>query len=127
VKTVYAIVAAFLVVSVRASGQTNNHFFPKRPPHATLRQDHGVLLSYGAGNDTAGLAIKRSSGERVQFFMAFPTIVNGRRFNVYSCSHDQLCAPPGIQFGKTAVTVFYWIQKAPWGDQVKVSDTIVTR
>jgi hypothetical protein len=127
VKAFFAIAAALLVTSARTSGQTNYHFFPKRPMQVTLHHDYGILLSYGSGNDTAGLAIKRPTGERVQFFMAFPTVVNGRRFSIYSCTHYQNCAPPGIQFGKTAVTVTYWTARAPWGENVEVSDTIDTR
>jgi hypothetical protein len=118
------IVGFFYAVSV-SSACAQNAFFPLRPAHVPpLHYISGTIVSYGAGNDTAGLAIRGSSGKLVQFFLASPSRINAMSYDVTKCS-DRGCGTTLI-FGRTKVRVEYWMQRAPWGESVKVSNSIVT-
>ena len=127
--------AIFVLTMIAAPLQANaqsSHFFPVRPAHVTIKSMTGVLAAWGQGNDTAGLAIREPGGRLVQFFMGRNRKVNGR-------TYDCLVAPePGkrrdyrecrewpsdIAVGHTLVRVDFWLQKAPWGEFVRVSDAI---
>ncbi len=113
---------SLLCYSVNA--QTNYHFFPVRPKHVKLLYDYGILVDYSAGNDSAGLSIRRPNGKVVSFYLASPAAANGRPFDVYHCPRRPDCAPPNIHFNKTRVRVTYWMQMAPWGRNEKVSNLI---
>lgn len=109
------------------SAQTNYHFFPMRPAHVHELFSYGVLVSYGAGNDTAGLAIRKANRKLEQFFLASPAIVNGKPFNPYLCRGVKVCPMPHIIFDRTPIRVTFWMQRAPWGGLEKVSNVIDSR
>jgi hypothetical protein len=127
--------ALFIVTTIATPLQAaaqSSHFFPIRPAHVTLKSMTGVLAAWGQGNDTAGLAIREPNGRLVQFFMGRNRKVNGRAYDClmapepgkrrdYSACREW---PSNIAVGHTVVRVDFWLQKAPWGEVVRVSDAI---
>jgi hypothetical protein len=125
----------FLAPQLGQNANASGHFFPTRPARAVFYRESGVLAGFGIGNDTAGVAIKRSDGRTVNFFLAFPHTFDGKRS---TCK--QVAAPavaPGFTeckeqlpsrfvVGKTHVRVTYWWQMYE-GTRVRVTDTISTK
>ncbi len=126
-----ALVALQLGQSAHASG----HFFPIRPAHAVLYDDSGILTGFGIGNDTAGIAIKRSDGNAVKFYLAFPHTFNGKRATCVQVAEPSIAPgyseckerlPADIVLGKTHVHVTYWWTTYD-GTRVRVTDAISTK
>ena len=126
------LVLALGAISTREARATvSGKFFPRVPAHAKRYGMNGVLLAYGVGNDTGGLALRRNDGSRVQFYLGWPHTFQGKRVTckqvrVPAVSPDYTeCREslPGIVLGKSRVHVTYW--KQPYnGALVNVAEDI---
>lgn len=117
------LIALMLVMSRWSSADSQEqHFFPVRPSHVTIHRVYGILTAFAIGNDTGGFSVKKTDGAHDEFFLASPLQIDGKPFNPYGCGHPT-CLPPGIKLGRSHVAITYWLQKAPWGSLVKVSDS----
>jgi hypothetical protein len=133
--TAVAIGLALFLAQVAESAHASGHFFPTRPANAVLYSESGILTGFGIGNDTAGIAIKRSDGRTVNFFLAFPHTFDGKRATCKQISEPSIAPgyseckerlPANIVLGKTHVRITYWWAKYE-GSRVRVTDAVATK
>jgi len=127
------LICAFALVASITQTAKAQHFFPVRPKHVTTSEMSGILTEYGIGNGTGEFSIRNSSGKRIDFFLAYPTYINGR---VYACERppapnerfdSSQCRawPKNVVIGSTKVRITYWWMVPPGSsERVRVSDAI---
>ena len=116
-----------------ASIQGRDQFPGKRPKHAHIYCDTGILIDRG-GNKWITTEVKLKSGEERHYFRVDPDLIDGKYYDclvppyVGQPERDSISCPDwpsNVLVGKTRVRVVYW-----WGNvqgrRDRISDEIFT-
>jgi len=120
-----------LSLTTIAAAQSQQHFFPTRPPGIGTHSETGVLVAYAMGNDSGGFTITRGS-RKIEFAVGYPLTLAGTRYprclpvpSRTRDDHECKKWPRNLLVGKSRVRVTYWWQNEPGVGLVRASDTIV--
>jgi hypothetical protein len=117
------------------------HYFPLRPPRATLLTQEGILVGYRVGEAAGTLDLRTADGHTDVFYIGVPMRIDGRRVKCTAPPADENAAddhpaddhparaancpdwPAGLRLGHSHVRVTYWRGKLHDGSH---AHTLVT-